>query len=69
MIEYQKLQLKKMQLQTLLINVQSFVDQFSIKKLDQVYEYIDMKDPQLYPEEIKERVKTELLLSFPNLKS
>ena len=58
-MEFQKLQLKKMQLQALLVNVQTFIDQFSVKKIDQVYSYIDMKDPNLFPEEIKDIAKNK----------
>ena len=48
-----------MQLQTLIVNVQTFIDQFSVKKIEQVYAYIDMKDPNLFPEEIKEIAKNK----------
>ena len=53
-----------MQLQALMVNVQSFIDQFSIRKLDQVNAFIDIKDPNLFPKEIKDIVKNEFAQKF-----
>jgi len=60
----QKYHLRKMQLQALMVNVQSFIDQFSIRKLDQVNAFIDIKDPNLFPKEIKDIVKNEFAQKF-----
>ncbi len=66
-MEYQRNQLRKIQLQTLLVNVQSFIDQFSIKKVEPVLAYIDSKNSKTFPEEIKIIVKEEFSKEF-NLK-
>ncbi len=60
----QKYHLRKMQLQALMVNVQSFIDQFSIRKLDQVNAFIDIKDPNLFPKEIKDIAKNEFAQKF-----
>lgn len=66
MIE-QYAQLRKMQLQALLVSVQSFVDQFSIKKIDEVHAYIELKNPILFPEKIKQLAKTEFDTLFQDV--
>jgi hypothetical protein len=65
-MEYQRNQLRKMQLQALLVNVQSFIDQFSIKSIKPVRAYIDAKNAQIFPDEIKLLAKEEFFRDFPN---
>lgn len=57
-------QLHKIQIQALLVSVQSFVDQFSIKNLHQVHSYIDMKDPKMFPDKVKQQVKNQFETIF-----
>ena len=59
MLEHKISELEELQLSTLVTNVQSFVDQFSITSLDQVFSYIDMKDENLFPAHIKAMAKSK----------
>ncbi len=63
-MEYQRKQLRKMQLQALLANVQSFIDQFSIKNIEPVLAYIDSKNQKIFPEDIKVIAKEEFARDF-----
>ncbi len=65
-MEYQRNQLRKMQLQALLVNVQSFIHQFSIKSIKPVRTYIEGKNAQIFPNEIKLLAKEEFIRDFPN---
>ena len=63
-MEYQRNQLRKMQLQVLLANVQSFIDEFSIKNVKPVLAYIENKNPQIFPDEIKILASEEFIGEF-----
>ena len=63
-MEYQRNQLRKMQLQVLMANVQSFIDQFSINRIEPIYSYIENKNPQIFPDEIKILAKEEFVRGF-----
>lgn len=63
-MDYQLAQLEKIQLQSLLVSAQSFIDQFGIRKLDQIHSYIDLRDDSLYPCSIKKRAKEIFATDF-----
>ena len=64
MIVEQKKELRRIQLQTLFVNVQSFIHQFTDPSLKEVINYIDSRDSNIFPADVKEIVKHELALEY-----
>ena len=64
MIVEQKKELRRIQLQTLFVNVQSFIHQLADPSLIEVINYIDDKDSNIFPVDVKEIVKHELALEY-----
>jgi len=64
MIVEQKMGLRRIQLQTLFVNVQSFIHQFTDPSLKEVINYIDSRDSNIFPADVKEIVKHELALEY-----
>jgi len=64
MIVEQKKELRRIQLQTLFVNVQSFIHQLADPSLKEVINYIEDKDSNIFPADVKEIVKHELALEY-----
>jgi len=64
MIVEQKIGLRRIQLQTLFVNVKSFIHQLADPSLKEVINYIDDRDSNIFPADVKEIVKHELALEY-----